>query len=203
MKQNKRLIGLTGGIASGKSTVSQYLRDKGYPVIDADKIARHIVDVGKPALDDIVKAFGESFLNVDGSLNRKKLGELVFTDKESREILNNITHEKIFSEMLKEIELLFCAHDIVFADVPLLFESRRTDYYDEIWLVYVTPEVQVNRLVARDNVSENFAKKQIESQMSLEDKKKLSDKVFNNNGSLEELHKKVDESLVELHKNIV
>jgi dephospho-CoA kinase len=203
MKQNKVCIGLTGGIASGKSTVTQYLTEKGYPVVDADKIARHIVDVGKPALDEIVEAFGESYLNTDGSLNRKKLGELVFTDKESREILNNITHEKIFCEMLKEIEFLFSDHNIVFADVPLLFESKRTDYYDEIWLVYVTHEVQVNRLVARDKVSENFAKKQIAAQMSLEKKKQLADKVFNNDGGYEELYEKVEKSLEDLHKNIV
>jgi len=203
MKQNKLLIGLTGGIASGKSTVSEYLCDKGYPVIDADKIARHIVDVGKPALQEIADAFGDDFLEVDGSLNRKKLGELVFSDKESREILNKITHEKIFCEMQKEIDLLFSDHDVVFADVPLLFESNRANFYDEIWLVYVTPEVQIKRLVTRDNVSEIFAKKQIDAQMSLENKKRLADKVFNNNGALDELYQKVEESLVDLHKNIV
>lgn len=181
-----KIIGLTGGIATGKSTVSKILTDNGYMVIDADVLARKIVEVGQPAYTEIVKSFGEDILNPDKSINRKTLGRLIFADGELKAQLNNITHPYIFQEMKREISRKCRDNKIIFLDIPLLFEEYSKimelgiDFH-EIWLVYVNENLQLNRLMKRDNLSREESQKRINSQMSMAIKYKMADIIIDNN----------------------
>ena len=120
---NCKIIGLTGGIASGKSTVSNILREKGFKVIEADKIARKVVEEGKPAYKEITDFFGDSILNIDKSINRQALGDIVFSNKELLKQLNRITHPKIYAEIRRNIKNLCQKYETIFVDIPLLFEE--------------------------------------------------------------------------------
>ncbi|WKB36775.1 dephospho-CoA kinase [Terrilactibacillus sp. S3-3] len=175
-------IGLTGGIASGKSTVSSW-QDRGFPIIDADVIAREVVESNEPAYNEIVKVFGPSILSPDGSLNRPALGQIIFADQKKREDLNRMVHPAVRRRMLEALSA--CEADgkkAVFLDIPLLFEGGLEEWVDRTLLVYVTRAVQIKRLMDRNQLSEDEAVQRIESQMSLERKKKLADAVIDNNG---------------------
>lgn len=197
MSQNK-IIGLTGSISTGKTQVSNYLRDRGEKVIDADLIAREVVDLG-PVKEKIKKAFGNDIYK-DDELDRKALGEIVFRDKEKRQVLNEIEHPEIYRIILEEIKN---SKGRVFVDIPLLFESQHLNEkygldFDEVWLVYVNRETQVKRLIKRDRISRGYALEKINSQMSVEDKKIMADVIIDNSGSLEETFKQVEENLKRL-----
>lgn len=181
-----KIIGLTGGIATGKSTVSKILTDNGYVVIDADVLARKVVEIGQPAYNEIVKSFGVDILNPDKSIDRKILGRLIFSDDELKSQLNNITHPYIFQEMKKEISRKCRDNKILFLDIPLLFEeySKIMELgidFQEIWLVYVNENSQRNRLMKRDNLDIEESQKRISSQMSMETKYKMADVIIDNN----------------------
>lgn len=179
-----KIIGLTGGIASGKSTVSKMLKELGAFIIDADIIARDIVTPGcGDALIEIVNHFGKGILNIDGTLNRKLLGNIIFQDDEKRNLLNNITHPRVIREIQKEIDKINTDKPdaIIFIDAPLLFEAGLNDMMDEVWLVYVDRETQIRRLMKRDSINLSDAKARISSQMSLDEKIKISDRIIYNN----------------------
>lgn len=194
MNQNK-VIGLTGSIATGKSQVSKYLKDKCIKVVDADLIARELVDI--PIVkDEIKKAFGEN-IYVNENLDRKKLAEIVFNNDKKRDILNDIMHPHIYKIILDEIKN---SKEIVFVDIPLLFENEKVNEkfglkFDEIWLVYVDREIQIKRLMDRDGISRDYAEKKINSQISVEEKRKKADVIIDNSGTLEETFKQVEENL--------
>ena len=195
MKQNK--IGITGSIASGKSVLTAYLLGLGYPVIDADAIARDLVHPGSDTLKEIVDIFGEDMIQSDGNLDRDKLGKRVFSDEDARNRLNEIMHPAIVSAMLDLSENF---HGLVFYDVPLLFEQiddikESGLEFDAIWLVDANEDVQLARLMARDGIDEAYAKEKIASQMPLEEKKKLATVVFDNSGDLMNLYNQVDDAL--------
>ena len=197
MSQNK-IIGLTGSISTGKTQVSNYLRDRGEKVIDADLIAREVVDLD-PVKEKIKGAFGEDIYK-DDELDRKALGEIVFRDKEKRQVLNEIEHPEIYKIILEEIKN---SKGRVFVDIPLLFESQHLNErygldFDEVWLVYVNRETQVKRLIKRDRISKGYALEKINSQMSVEDKRIMADVIIDNSGSLEETFKQVEENLKRL-----
>ena len=197
MNQNK-IIGLTGSISTGKTQVSNFLRDKGEKVIDADLIAREVVDL-ENVKEKIKKAFGEN-IYVDDKLDRSGLAEIVFRDEEKRQVLNEIEHPEIYRLILEEIKK---SKGRVFVDIPLLFESEELNKkynlnFDEIWLVYVDKKEQVKRLMKRDDISEDFALEKINSQMSLEEKKKLADLVIDNSRDLEDTFRQVEENLKRL-----
>ncbi len=197
MSQNK-IIGLTGSISTGKTQVSNYLRDRGEKVIDADLIAREVVDL-EPVKEKIKEAFGNDIYK-DDELDRKALGEIVFRDKEKRQVLNEIEHPEIYRIILEEIKN---SKGKVFVDIPLLFESQHLNEkygldFDEVWLVYVSRETQVKRLIKRDRISKGYALEKIDSQMSVEDKKIMADVIIDNSGSLEETFKQVEENLKRL-----
>lgn len=197
MSQNK-IIGLTGSISTGKTQVSNYLRDRGEKVIDADLIAREVVDL-EPVKEKIKEAFGNDIYK-DDELDRKTLGEIVFRDKEKRQVLNEIEHPEIYRIILEEIKN---SKGRVFVDIPLLFESEELNKkynlnFDEIWLVYVDKKEQIKRLMKRDDISEDFALEKINSQMSLEEKKKLADLVIDNSRDLEDTFRQVEENLKRL-----
>ncbi|MBU5294079.1 dephospho-CoA kinase [Anaerosalibacter bizertensis] len=198
MKQNNcKIIGLTGGIATGKSTVTNFLIEKGYKVIDADNIARKVVEVGYPAYKQIVKEFGVEILNKDLTIDRAKLGSIVFNDEGKRKKLNSIVHPRVFQE-ISNLILSYCENQrIVFLDVPLLIEEldlfkKYNIDIDEIWLVYTDEEKQIERLIQRDNFTYEEAEKRIRSQLPMKIKKKYADRIIDNNRNIKELKNTVN-----------
>lgn len=189
-------IGLTGGIASGKSTVSEMIKARGIPVIDADKIARDVVKRGSETLQQIVDYFGEDILNEDGSLARKKLGAIVFQDEEKRKKLNAIIHPAIRKQMLLERDQHVANGEktIVF-DIPLLYESNLFHLVDKVLLVYVDEETQLKRLIERDQAGEEDARRRIASQMPLAKKRERADAIIDNSGTIEETEAQLDDIL--------
>ncbi|WP_010678383.1 dephospho-CoA kinase [Bacillus timonensis] len=179
-------IGLTGGIASGKSTVSQMFKEAGIVVIDADVIARKVVEVGEEAYEQIVQAFGKDILSTDKTIDRPKLGSVIFFSEEKRLLLNSIVHPAVRKQMLIEKEeYMNNGEKTIILDIPLLFESKLTALVDRTLLVYVDYETQLARLMERNNLSKEDAKARIQSQMPLKEKIKLADAVINNNGTIE------------------
>lgn len=190
-------IGLTGGISSGKSTVASYIESKGYYLIDADKVARSLMNIGESNYLLIVENFSEDILLENKNIDRKKLGQIIFNDEEKRLLLNRLSHENIYKEINSLIEN--SKEDIIFVDIPLLFEAKfEEDLYidfDEIWLVSIDREIQIERLIKRDNISREYAIKKIDSQMKLEKKEEISDRTILNNGSKDELYEYLDENM--------
>jgi len=183
------IIGLTGGIASGKSTVSKYLAEKGFKVYDADKIAKDIS--GKKSVqEEIILTFGNEILDENGNVDRKKLKEIVFENKEKLKQLNAIIHPKVidFYKELKEQN----TDKIIIFDVPLLFESGIDKFCDKILVVISDYKIQLNRIVERDKIDRDLAEKIIKSQLSNEERIKKADVVIENNSSLEDLFEKVE-----------
>ena len=190
----KKIIGLTGGIASGKSTVSNWLISQGYPVVDADIAARKVVEPGMQALREITEAFGRDILLEDGTLDRKKLGAIIFSDEEKRQTLNAIVHPAVREWMRQETERAFSVGaSVVIMDIPLLFESKLTHMVEETVLVYVSMETQLKRLMDRDGYSEADALARIHAQMPIDDKRKLADYIIDNNGPVSETIEQVKE----------
>lgn len=181
-------IGLTGGIASGKSTAADWLRARGVQLIDADQIARQVVEPGMPGLANITACFGPSVLTGDGQLDREALGRIVFSSHEAREKLNGLLHELIHQEIDRRTEALTQSGvKAAVYDVPLLVETGWYKDMDEVWLVYVEPAVQLDRLMSRNGLSKEEASQRIASQMPLLDKKQYSHVIINNNGDRAEL----------------
>lgn len=181
------IIGLTGSIATGKSTISKMFEQLNIPVIDADKIAREVVERGKDALNEIVESFGKEILNDDGTLNRKALGAIVFNDKKKLNKLNSIIHPKIREEMNRQKEQHITANEqCVVLDVPLLFENKLTHMVDNILVVYVDEDVQLKRLMSRDNSTEEEALSRIKSQIPISEKVERADASIDNNGTVEQ-----------------
>ena len=183
------IIGLTGGIASGKSTVSKYLAEKGFKVYDADKIAKGISEK-KSVQEEIISTFGNKILDKNENVDRKKLKEIVFENKDKLEKLNGIIHPKVidFYKELKEKN----TDEVIIFDVPLLFESGVDKFCDKILVVISDYEIQLNRIVERDKIDRELAEKIIKSQLSNEERIKKADVVIENNSNLEDLFEKVE-----------
>ena len=179
------IIGLTGGIATGKSTVANMFVDYGIPVVDTDKISSELLRKGSNAYNEVLVLFGKEILLTNGDINRKKLGRAIFNDNINREKLNSIIHPKVKSITLSEVkrheEL---GAEIVVIDVPLLFETNFIELVDKTIVVYTTPELQLERLINRDLIEKEYASLKIDSQMGIEEKVKLSDYVINNSKSI-------------------
>lgn len=181
------IIGLTGGIASGKSTIANMLKNEGITVIDADVESRLAVEQGEEAYDHIVNHFSKSILLEDGSINRAKLGEIIFNIKEERMKLNEIVHPAVRKRMLQKKESAENNGEaIIIMDIPLLYESKFTELVDKTLLVFVDEDIQLQRLMERNHYSKQEALARIHSQMPLAEKKRLADVVIDNNGSLEQ-----------------
>ncbi len=190
-------IGLTGGIASGKSTVSDWLRNHNYHLIDADRIARDVVIPGSEGLRRIAAVFGDRILLEDGRLNRSKLGNLIFHNEDQRKNLNRMIHPLIRTEMRKQLKLLeTLGAPVVFLDVPLLFEGSFEGWTDKTIVVYATKDNQIQRLMTRNSLTKAEALSRINTQMPLEEKKKRASAVIDNNGTIRE----TEEQLVKLLK---
>lgn len=185
-------VGLTGGIASGKSTVSSLLMEKGYTVIDADIEARLAVEKGEEAYQEIVRYFGERILLKDGSIDRAELGSVIFHDETERKVLNSIVHPAVRKRMTAKKEQAISRNEqLIILDIPLLFESKLQYMCDRTLLVYADEDIQLKRLMQRNQMSEKEAMARIQSQMPLRDKKALADDVIDNNGTIEETEKQL------------
>ena len=181
------VIGLTGGIASGKSTVSGMFADMGIRVIDADIEARIAVGIGEKAYNDIISHFGTAILKENGEINRQKLGSIIFNNEEKRMLLNSIVHPAVRERMAQKRQLAQSANEkAIVMDIPLLFESKLTSLVEMVILVYVNEDTQLQRLMKRNGFSEAEARSRIKSQMPLQDKVNLADAVIDNGGSLEQ-----------------
>lgn len=189
------IIGLTGGIASGKSTIAQMLVERGALLVDADQVAREVVLPGEPALEAIASIFGQAVLQEDGSLNRSKLGEIVFQDKESLKKLEAITHPVIRQRMQQKMDAYADQYPerLVVADVPLLYETKQEKLYEGIMVVYIPAELQISRLMQRNGYSKEEAVRRVESQMNIEEKRERADWVINNSGSLEATKQQIEQ----------
>ncbi len=187
------ILGLTGGIASGKSTVSHYFLEKGYPVVDADQVAKEVVEPRTPGLARVVAHFGSSILLPTGELNRKKLGDIVFNNKEERLMLDEILHDEIEQVIDTRVaQLKRENHELIVLDVPLLFEADYETKCDEVMTVFVSAETQTERLMKRDNLTTEQALTRINSQESLIDKALKSDIIIDNQGTIENTRLQVD-----------
>lgn len=187
-----RLIGLTGGIASGKSEVAHMLAARGATVIDADELAREVVAPGTPGLARIVERFGADMLRDDGTLDRSRLAAVVFADPEARRDLERITHPRITELMQQRIADAFArdAH-LVVVDVPLLFEGRRDDLFEATLLVYAPREVQLERLMSRDGFSREEAEQRLGAQLPIDDKRERATWVIDNSGDLDDTERQI------------
>ena len=196
------IVGLTGGIGSGKSAVTEMFRQEGAEVIDFDYLARLVVEPGTPAWRDIVEYFGRRILFSDKKLNRSALAEIVFSDEESRKALEGFTHPRIFEKRdallkrIKEEDPL----SVVVIDFPLLFELGLRNGLDEVILVYVPRDVQIERVANRDNLTPEAVEKRLKAQMPIEEKRSLSDYVIDNQGSLTETRAQVKKIMIELRE---
>ena len=187
-------VGLTGGIASGKSTVSEAFARLGAKVLDADEVAREVVLPGKPAWTKLRHTFGSEFFHPDGRLNRSKLRRLVFANPEERSRLNAIVHPEVMREIDFRFEQLTSSaeHAVVLVDVPLLLEVEAADRFDRVVVVYVNETVQLDRLMERDGLSAEETSQALSTQIPLRDKVKQADFVIDNSGTLEETKAQVE-----------
>lgn len=187
-----KLLGLTGGIASGKSTVAAILRRLGVAIINADELSREVVQPGQEAWKEIVDTFGPAILQEDKTLDRRKLRKIVFDNPEARKKLEAIIHPRVRALAEKKIsELAATGSSIIVYEVPLLFEAQIHLWLRPVILVACDVETQKKRLLERDRLTEAEAQQHLDAQMSLEDKRKLADYVIENNGDLEELERQV------------
>ena len=194
-----KIIGLTGGIASGKSTVATELRKQNVPVFDADEVSRNAVAKGSKGLALVAEAFGAEYLTADGEMDRAKISQLVFSDKEALKTLEGILHKIVWDEA----EAFLAAareknEKLAVLDVPLLIECKWHERVDCVWLVAVSKEQQIKRAMIRSGMTEEEVKARIAAQMSLEDKKKFADVVLDNSGALEETLLQVQEELAKV-----
>ena len=165
-----KIIGITGGIASGKSTVTNYLRQKGYQVIDADQVVHELQAKGGKLYQALVSWLGSAILNEAGELDRPKLSQLIFSSQENLAKSSQLQNDIIRKELANRRDQLAKTEETFFMDIPLLFEQDYADWFDEVWLVYVNPETQIKRLKARNGYSQEEAQQRLASQMKLEDK---------------------------------
>ena len=188
-----KIIGLTGGIGTGKSTVSAYLAQKGCKIIDADLISHQMTEAGSPCLAEIRDAFGEDVFLRDGNLDRKKVGRLVFADATKKKTLEQIITRRVIEKTLRILQDCRAQQeDLVVLDAPLLFECGMQRYTDETWLVVCRTETRLRRIAARDGLAEEDIQKRIANQMSTEQKEKLADYIIDNSRDLAWLYAQID-----------
>lgn len=193
------IIGLTGGIGTGKSTVSNYLRQQNFAIVDADRISRQVVESGMPLLEELEAAFGHGIINDDGSLDRKGLAAIVFNDIEQRKLMDSIMHKEILAEMRRQIDEYTAASEYkgIIVDAPLLFEIGLDKWCNQVWLVVADMDERIRRVCVRDNAVPAEVESRIRNQMSDNEKKKLADEILDNSGTLESLHKQIRNLLTE------
>ena len=198
------LIGLTGGISSGKSTVIQYIRYQGYPVIDADKLGHKVLEPGNPGYSKVVEKFGKGILNKDKTVNRLILGGIVFSDPSKLKALNEISHPIIAEMVLKEFKSIVSKDlkGIVFLEAALLIEANWYNMCHHIWVITLEAAEARRRLQKRDGLSQSEARSRLESQLTVKERLEYADVILQNDGSREDLLSKTQNAIEELHRNL-
>ena len=192
----RKVIGVTGGIASGKSNVCNIIENMGFDVIDCDKISYNLAKKGGPIYDVILEKFGNEYLLDNGEIDRKKLGKLIFNNEAAKILLDNITHPLILVEVKKKLEKY--TDGIVFLEAPLLYEAHIENLCDEVICVFLSKKYQVERLMAREGIDEDYALVKIHSQMDLYMKKSLANYVIDTRGTFEETKLQVEKVVNEI-----
>jgi len=185
------ILGITGGIATGKSTAVAHFRQLGFPIVDADLVARAVVRPKTPGLKAVIDTFGPSLLNEQGALDREALGKIIFADEEKRKQLNQLLSPFIRQEILRQIAAA-ADQPLVVVDIPLLYEAGYEQYMDQVAVVYVPEIIQKQRLMLRNQLSETEAAARIASQLSSEKKKVRGDIIFDNQGTITDLTRQID-----------
>lgn len=196
-----KIIGITGGIASGKSTVSSYLRELGQIVIDADEVVHDLQKKGGALYQVLVGWLGTEILQADGELNRKKLAALLFGSNEKLAKSANLQNPIIRKELAKRRDRALQDNELVFLDIPLLYELGYEDWCNQVWLIYVDKETQIQRLMARNQLTKEEAQLRISRQMPLEEKRALADLVLENTGDLETLKSQIKQLVIEMEQD--
>lgn len=195
-----QVIGITGGIASGKSTVTAYLQSRGYPVIDADQVVHQLQQKGGRLYQVLVEEFGTDILDSEGELNREQLGRLVFEQGAVRKRLSQLQDRIIREALLAERDRLAEHADVLFMDIPLLFELGYEEVVSEVWLLVLTPELQLERLMERNQLAEEEARQRMAAQMPLEEKKKRTPYQIDNGGGRLATYAQVDQLLQRIER---
>ena len=199
-----KIVGLTGGNSSGKSTVSSYLKQLKIPVIDADEVARKVVEPNSQGAIEIRKTFGSDVFEEDGSLNRQRLGALIFSNAENRQKLDDLLQPLIKIMILDEIEEhRQKGENMIVLDLPLLFEKQYEELCEEIIVVYIPKELQLERLMKRNQYTKQEALSRIDSQLSIEEKRKRATVLLDNQGTIQQLYQQVEQWLVETKNDIL
>lgn len=185
------ILGITGSIATGKSTVVNIFKQYGFSVVDADIIAREVVEPNTAGLKKVVETFGSSVLCSDGSLNRKQLGQIIFSDTKKRQALNALLAPFLQEAIIEQIKRASAVSSLVIADIPLLYEAGYDKYMDQVAVVYIPEDLQVQRLMKRDRITKKEAQKKVASQLSIEEKKKRADIIFDNQESLSSIRQQI------------
>ena len=197
------VLGLTGGIATGKSTADHFFKQKGIPIIDADQITHDLYQVGKSAWKKIKDQFGREYLNSDQTINRKKLGQLVFNDQNELELLNKITHPLVHEEIDRQIKQEISKKSrLVILDIPLLFESHAEKMCDQVLVITLPEDMQITRLMERNNLTKEQAIARIHSQMPLSEKEAKATYVISNSGTVNDLYEKLDNLLNKIEAEV-
>ncbi|CAI3253697.1 dephospho-CoA kinase [Enterococcus cecorum] len=186
------VLGITGGIATGKSSVVQHFIDLGFPVVDADIIARHLLDQNEQAYNEVVKVFGSEILQENGEINRQALGALVFNHPDKLKQLDELMAPFLQESILAAIKQASQNQKLVIVDVPLMYEKGYDEWMDQVAVVYCTPNQQLKRLMQRNQLTEKEAKQRIDSQLPIEMKKLLAEVVFDNSNDLTQTIQQVD-----------
>lgn len=192
----KKVIGITGGIASGKTNIAGLLRKKGYRVIDSDQISRKLSQVGGTLYDRMVAHFGKTYLNEDGTLNRAKLGAYIFQHEDAKKELDEISHPLIVEEI--KVQLENSSETLIFVDIPLLYEAGLEYLCDEVICCYTTYPIQLKRLMKRDGIDEAYAALKISAQMSLEEKKKKATYVIDTSGEFRQTEEHLNQIMTKI-----
>ena len=195
-----RIIGLTGGIASGKSTVTSYLKKKGYPVIDADRVVHDLQAPGGELYRALVEHFGRDILLDTGDLNRPALAQRIFSSQKEIAWSNQVQGDIIRKALARERDRLAKTEDLLFMDIPLLIEQGYLDWFNQVWLVYVTEETQLQRLMERNALREVQARDRLVAQMPLDEKKDFVDLVLDNNSKRDHLYQQIDRALEQIER---
>ena len=194
------MIALTGGIASGKSTVAHYLREKGFHVIDADRLGHRVLQCGQPSYHQIVETFGKGILNEDASINRRILGNMVFNNPDQLNQLNRISHPLIRNMILEQMKE-FASHSragLIFLEAAILLESSLVPKLRGVWVVETDPDIAIARLGQRNQFTAEEAKARLNAQIDNEARRKWADYLIENNGSLSDLYQQVDTILAKM-----
>ena len=192
-----KVIGLTGGIASGKSTVSELLTAHGFKIVDADIASRKAVEKGSEGLEQVRSTFGEEAIDEDGNMNREYVGDIIFNYPEKRLELNEIVHPIVRTIMEQEKEAFLKDGYNVIMDIPLLYENELQDTVDEVWLVYTSESIQIDRLMQRNDISMEDAKARVYSQISIDKKRRMADHVIDNRDSKLDLKQNLEQLLTD------